>query len=291
MGLLDNINNGIDQVNGAIASAKSLIGGATNLDAAVSLTYPLDLRQESTTKYPLIRFLAKDESKNEKIFHLPMPAGGITFNDGGTYGQIDLGIIAGTLAAAVDEQGIGGGAAAATGSLVNTFKATSTGDILAKIVTDNQKVQFALGKGKQLAPPNSNTTFSNNNMRSFGFQFKMTANSTKESLAIKEIVTHFRRLVYAANSQDDQGGLFLSYPPTWKISFLDWNDGTLGNNIYLPQIGESYLTSLTTVYNASSNLFHVDGAPTEVDITLNFQEAKVHTRSDIDALNARSLQL
>jgi hypothetical protein len=46
----------------------------------------------------------------------------------------------------------------------------------------------------------------------------------------------------------------------------------------MPQIMESYLASMNTVYNASSNMYHADGSPSEIDVTLTFTETKALTR-------------
>ena len=43
----------------------------------------------------------------------------------------------------------------------------------------------------------------------------------------------------------------------------------------------SYLTQMTGTYNSSGNAFHADGGPTEIDISLTFQESKALTREDL----------
>ena len=49
----------------------------------------------------------------------------------------------------------------------------------------------------------------------------------------------------------------------------------------MPRIMESYLVSLSTVYNASSNMYHADGSPSEVDISMTFQETELVTREKL----------
>ena len=49
----------------------------------------------------------------------------------------------------------------------------------------------------------------------------------------------------------------------------------------LYKIHLSYLQGCTATYNASGNVFHPDGAPTEIDIALTFNEAKALTREDL----------
>jgi hypothetical protein len=43
----------------------------------------------------------------------------------------------------------------------------------------------------------------------------------------------------------------------------------------------SYLQSCQATYNSTGNVFHPDGAPTEIDIALTFVEAKALTREDL----------
>ena len=49
----------------------------------------------------------------------------------------------------------------------------------------------------------------------------------------------------------------------------------------MPKIFTCHLTSLATTYNATSNIFHADGAPLETDMALSFQEIKALTRQDL----------
>ena len=51
----------------------------------------------------------------------------------------------------------------------------------------------------------------------------------------------------------------------------------------MPKIQECFLANITTTYNAGSNMFHADGAPSEVDMSLTFTETKANTRNDLYA--------
>ena len=42
-----------------------------------------------------------------------------------------------------------------------------------------------------------------------------------------------------------------------------------------------YLINMTTAFNSSSNMFHADGSPSEVDLSLTFQETKLITRDKL----------
>lgn len=73
------------------------------------------------------------------------------------------------------------------------------------------------------------------------------------------------------------GSLSIQYPATFNIEFYKGED----RNVFMPIISTCFLTSLGTTYNATSNIFHADGAPVETDISLAFQETKTLTRQDL----------
>ena len=49
----------------------------------------------------------------------------------------------------------------------------------------------------------------------------------------------------------------------------------------MPKILTSYLTNLTTTYNSTTNAYHDDGQPVEIDMSLTFQETRALTRGDL----------
>ena len=56
-------------------------------------------------------------------------------------------------------------------------------------------------------------------------------------------------------------------------------------NDFVPEIFDCYLVSLETTFNSTTNTFHGDGAPLEVDINLSYQETRVLNRADIENAN------
>ena len=131
---------------------------------------------------------------------------------------------------------------------------------------------------RQVVAPNTNTTFQNSNIRSYAFTFKLVARTKKEAESIKFIVEALRRNMYPEGKD-----VILSYPPVWNIKFIDSDDN---ESKYLPRIWETYLTSLTTTFNASTNIFHEDGSPVETDVSLAFQETRALTADDIRKLQS-----
>jgi hypothetical protein len=97
-----------------------------------------------------------------------------------------------------------------------------------------------------------------------------TAQETKVIKTVREL---FQTYMYPEG--DD---LVFKYPPTWNIRFYD---GFGNRNSYLPGIYDCYLTSFTTTVNASTNIFHEDGSPVEIDFQLGFQETKALSRKHI----------
>ena len=76
------------------------------------------------------------------------------------------------------------------------------------------------------------------------------------------------------------GGIPLGYkfPNIFRLQFM-WNGGV---NEAIPQPLLSYLVDVSTTYNPSSMSFHEDGNPTEIDLTLRFQEYRAMSRQDVE---------
>jgi len=129
---------------------------------------------------------------------------------------------------------------------------------------------------RQVLSPNTNTAFETPGIRTFSFAFKMVPKDRKDSDAIRDIVSFFRKYAYPEGNT-----VFMKYPPIWTIKF--WNGSK--RNAYIPGIYGCYLTGVASSYNAGTNLFHRDGSPVEVDVGLTFQETKVLTRDEIEKLN------
>ena len=74
-----------------------------------------------------------------------------------------------------------------------------------------------------------------------------------------------------------EGEFALKYPPLFRIKFMKGKKV----NEYMPFIFDSYLTGLTASYNNNANMFHKDGAPTDLTLALSFQEQRQLTRDDL----------
>ena len=56
-------------------------------------------------------------------------------------------------------------------------------------------------------------------------------------------------------------------------------------NQYLPKIAACYCTSVSSTFNSDADVFHRDGAPLSVDLSLAFTETRALNQRDIDNLD------
>lgn len=282
-------------------SVASAVGSATK--PAVNLTgtrggpifvFPRDLRS-SLASYPCVQLTVslKPNANGKAVFKhifLPMPPNGLSFADQGNYSTISLGIVAAAGGMDALNKMMNSPSAANlisgvknTGSnILNQIKNLNSGaigTIAGTMLGQGEGAQFA---GKRIMSPNTNTTFTGNNIRSFAMRFKLVGRDKKDSESIRDIHNLLRESVYADG--DNASNIILSYPPVWSIKFLD--NGK--ENPYIPKIFGCYLNSVTSDFNSSTNIFRPDGAPIEVDVSLGFQETRMLTRRDIAELNAGS---
>jgi len=217
----------------------------------------------------------------------------ITFADGVQYENVDLGMVGG-----LAEQGgkgavsTGGGFLASTGagisSLIGSFTggpAEGSAKLAANSVAGLGGDAAAAGvrsANRVTVNPNTRALFKSVNMRAFTFSFKLIPLSAAESLEIKKVVNFFRRELYPeqillGEEQDQSGSVPLGYKFPNKINIeMFYNERGVATKI-LP----CYLESVQTVYNNTSMGMHSDGSFQEVDITLNFREARTLHRKDI----------
>lgn len=150
------------------------------------------------------------------------------------------------------------------------------GKVLPKPVTDAVSIAAQV-----TINPNVRAAFRNVGLRRFTFSFKFIAKSASEAEEIKNIIRFFR--LHAYPEEISAGGLPLGYkyPELFKIKLMHQ---ATSNGRFVPvgsSIKLSYLESITSNYNATAAVFHSDGNPVEVDLTLNFVEYKTLSRSDV----------
>jgi hypothetical protein len=258
------------------------------------IVFPSDLLQlTGPLSYPQIEFTVQEDATQGNNFtsiYLPMP-GSVAFSDGGSYGTIELGDIAGAggldAITSLMEGNFGAATTMATSAAkqqINSLKPRVQAMLISKLPgIDKETAMFAQ---KKIKAPNQNTTFTGNNLREFTFSFKLIANSARDTEAISNIHRTFRRYTYAGSS-DNAPNVVLDYPPLWKIQFLQGDK----ENRFMPKIFSCYLTTLACTFNGEANIFRIDGSPFDVSFSVTFKETRVLTRNDIDALDPRKSNL
>lgn len=257
-----------------------------------SFPYELDDSISEALRYNRSRpFMRFGTVKSNVNIYLPIPEG-LSFSDGAEYSTIDLGFIGKTvsdLATNALDEGL-------TQTLKDAFQGefTPKSSKVAQIAVSGFASQTELGRSalfstKRIANPNTNTTFTGVTLRNFSFTFKLVGRSPEDSKRIRDIHETFRYYTYP-ESDDSDDNIVLNYPDIWTIKFFDtFSEAERGimENQFIPKIYECYLTGMTTNLNSSSSMFRRDGAPVEIDFTLNFQETRTLIRQDFERGDSR----
>lgn len=244
-------------------------------------TYPLDLGS-----HPQIGFKSRKPNTSSTNIDIALYAPqSLTVTDGMGYGNFDLGVITSTLQNSMVDGKISGEAFEANAR--STLGATGESDPLTQslFIKAVSNATGGGGLGAKVAEaglrdagvalnPNTVLQFTGPNVRSFGFEFRLVAQSETESRIIKKIIEDFRSAMYPSR----RSNVVLQYPDIFSVTF------NLGKEKHVPDYAESYLTSMSTTYNPSGNMYHRDGSPTDVSIQLSFTEFKALSREDIDSL-------
>lgn len=171
-----------------------------------------------------------------------------------------------------------GGTAGVAGRLAAARLASSPAGIFVP-----EGLRNAIGLAAQITVnPNLATTFNRVNIRPpIVFQFKFFPKSPEESIAVKRIIKMFRRRSHPENINIGDIPVGFRYPDLFKVRLLSGKSGEF-KNVGMP-IQMAFLTNIITNFNTTSAALHEDGAPNEVDLTLQFQEYRPLTRETIDA--------
>ena len=243
---------------------------------AAPLIYPPEMRGDLTR--PCMVFTAHERKLSGQVerHHIWFPApANIAFDDSGEYGEADLGMMAGAVDAV--------SGSAAVGDIlgqIKTLNKEQAKSLGAKLLPDKFEDSISLAT-QQINNPNTNTTFTKNGIRQFGFGFKMVARSRSESNLIRNIQSKFRHFLYASRGGENNT-ITLEYPPVWTVKFMNMDAGT--ENPFIPRIYSAYCTGVSTNFNATGNVYFTDNAPLEVDLEVQFQETRALNRHDIEQM-------
>ena len=259
--------------------------------------YPTDI-ESSGMNFIRISAFKKDRSQPQGSVSFYSPAG-IGFSDGAGFSTFDLGPIGSQIVNALSAPGetsanVKNAVDAGLSSLSNKdsglgqmlagkILASAAGAFLPGVSMEAARAGYEAKQGRAVNP-NTITAFQNMTIRNFVFNFKLIAESPEESGTIRGIQDFFRMNMYPETKDDT--GYILAYPSTFHIRFY-LGDGS--RNPWIPKIYQCYLTNMSTTFNPSSHLTHHDGAPTEIDFSLTFQETKVLTANDISAMEQEAV--
>ena len=208
------------------------------------------------------------------------------FNDAVDYGNtINLGVLgADTSAAVAGGKTLGAAALGAVGktgtSIVDLFKTgidigSETAAVAATRFTPTDFGKNIVRAITQVtANPNTRVLFNNVNIRQFNFTFKMIPTSRNESIVIENIVKHFRKEMYPELIAANVG---FKFPNAFGIEVKHKN-----NEVKFQKFPDCFLMAVDTVYNSTSGVFHAEGYPSEVDMTLRFIEMRQLNKKDIE---------
>lgn len=285
--LKNSISNAVsDAGRNAFNSARERIKNSLNIDGLISTEEFLS--DEAVREYPFgiysdgaaIGFTVKrtipngffKESDTREIttIFLPVPPAFVR-NTGASYSTAELGPVS----QAIGEQAsnfLGGGevdlkaVSSAAGQQVkkNLLKAAAT--------VTNINIIGQLQKTSGIAiNPNESVLFEKINFRTYQFTYNFMPRNRKESEVLNNIIKVFELSMLPEVSSEGAG--FLEVPDYFQLNFSP----SIAR--YMPSFLPTFLTDMSVTYNQNKVVYHDDGSPNEVALSLTFQENKILTRS------------
>ena len=244
-----------------------------------------------------VRITRADDQVLEKI-RMYVPAG-LQFDDSVTFQNASPGIfqvinesLAGNVGSAMESLTLG-----AAGALAGAAKgiAESIEDLVGAGGLSNA---FSGGKNLFLqarlgisSNPRTEVAFGGVSRKTFSLGFNMAPRDEEEALHMLNIIEAFR---FHMMPELSLGGAMLLAPHEFDIKFMMTSNNKRGGGIdslpyagfmenpHLPKLGRCYLTSVNVNYAPNNrSAFYHDGVPTEVQLSLNFQQAFLSNRQFI----------
>lgn len=280
LGVFNSFQSQEDQVDTLVASGVDR-GLAVASTRSVSATEVAQHRGRSNQTIEGTGQEIEDRLQSCKLY-LPQA---IQISDGAQYENINLGVMGGSTAQAL-EQGANVGAAILEGvtegasGIIDAFRSRSLGAAQARLAVSRASQllpgQQATGAVQStlrtVVNPNTRAIFRSVPLREFTFTFKMIPTSSAEAKMITAIINFFRTELYPTVIRLGNDGTEIQagyeFPNVFEISMMYKDKKQLATRI-LP----SYLRNFTASYNASAMGFHEDGEFTEVDISMTFVES------------------
>ena len=271
----DIITNAANAVNSARDQLLSSINGVSDVS-----NWQADVTEEET------RLGKATEQSLDKVT-LYMPAG-MQNTDTLTYSEQDFAAVKNVLNAEIDAliPGIAASAAGLADSVINIAGGELNSEAALNAVTG------------AVRNPRKEQLFNEVGFRTFSFTFKFFPRSQKESHDVMEIVRLFR---FHAHPIVTSNQVFYNMPSEFAITFIDLTYPSLNpfqqigsafgleyggvkatENQWINKVGRCVLESVNVNYNAVDKLsVFPDGAPTAVEMTLNFKELEAISRNKV----------
>lgn len=216
---------------------------------------------------------------------LYLPAG-LSFNDGVSYDNVNIGML-GVAAEAIVKSGGGGilekgievvqdfadnlsqGSGSSAGKIAQARIASPLGEEIGGAVSGALRVK---------ENPQTRVLFGSVPIRTFEFSFQFLPTSLLEAETIIKIIKTFRTELYPegiAKIGNTYNGY--NYPDVFRIKFL--YDGKEIEDA--PKLLDCYLQGVQTNYNPSQMAFFKDGKFSEITMALSFTETRTLFRQDI----------
>jgi len=272
-----------ESLSGAVESATSLITGDSAAegqsiaDAASSVGQGIldaNLGEQGLAGFNKTiadTRLAKAKTDSKDVIVLGMNTG-LQLNDNLSYTENNFGAVKGIL----------------EGNMLATFfpKAVAGGlgavDTVGKVVgadlNSEQAFNSIIGA---VSNPRKEMTFEGVQIRTYDMSFNFSPRSRTEAEAALQVVRMFRFHAYPEVSPNRA---FYSFPSEFEIHPFIVRNGVSRENTKLPKFPRAYLTSVSTNYTPNDYMTSFeDGTPTQLTLSLSFQEAEALSRNHIKA--------
>jgi len=215
--------------------------------------------------------LAKAKTDTKDVIVLGMNTG-IQLSDNMSYTENNFGAVKGIL----------------EGNMLATFfpKAMASGlgavDTVSKFVGADLNAEQAFNSiVGAVSNPRKEMTFEGVQIRTYDMSFNFSPRSKSEAEAALQVVRMFRFHAYPEVSPNRA---FYSFPSEFEIHPFIVRNGVSRENTSLPKFPRAFLTSVQTNYTPNDYMTSFeDGTPTQLTVSLSFQEAEALSRNHIKA--------
>lgn len=125
--------------------------------------------------------------------------------------------------------------------------------------------------------PREQVLFDGITFREYQLAFTFTPTSREEAIEVRNIVKEFRNAA-APTIRGGLSGMFYDIPNTFEVDFLF--NGV--RNKHITKVAESVITSIDVNYAPNGWAAHIDGAPVQTTLTMNFKEIELIDKNMIN---------